>query len=42
MPFSATERPFENIAGKGGNAGNQHFLLFPQSFIPYERQVGVI
>ena len=25
---------FENIAGKGENAGNQHFLLFPQCFLP--------
>ena len=22
----------ENIVGKGGNAGYQHFLLFPQCF----------
>ena len=22
--------PFENIVGKGENAGNQHFLFFPQ------------
>ena len=22
----------ENIVGKGANAGNQHFLLFPQCF----------
>ena len=22
-------KPFENIMGKGENAGNQHFLLFP-------------
>ena len=22
----------ENIEGKGENAGNQHFLLFPQCF----------
>ena len=22
----------ENIVGKGGNAGDQHFLLFPQYF----------
>ena len=27
-------RPFENIVGKGENAGNQHFLLFPQSLLP--------
>ena len=26
------EEGFENIAGKGENAGNQHFLLFPQCF----------
>ena len=23
------KKPFENIMGKGENAGNQHFLLFP-------------
>ena len=23
----------ENIVGKGENAGNQHFLLFPQCFL---------
>ena len=28
---------FENILGKGGNAGNQHFLLFPQCFLPYQK-----
>ena len=26
-------KPFENIVGKGENAGNQHFLLFPQCFL---------
>ena len=25
-------RKVENIEGKGKNAGNQHFLLFPQCF----------
>ena len=25
---------FENIVGKGENAGNQHFLLFLQCFLP--------
>ena len=29
------KRPFENIVGKGENTGNQHFLLFPQCFLPY-------
>ena len=24
----------ENTVGKGGNAGYQHFLLFPQCFLP--------
>ena len=23
--------------GKGENYGNQHFLLFPQCFLPYQR-----
>ena len=27
------EKGFENIVGKGENAGNQHFLLFPQCFL---------
>ena len=25
----------ENIVEKGENAGNQHFLLFPQCFLPF-------
>ena len=29
--------PFENIVGKVENAGNQHFLLFPQCFLPFQR-----
>ena len=29
---------FENIVGKGENAGNQHFLLFPNCLLPYQRQ----
>ena len=28
------KKPFEKIVGKGENVGNQHFLLFPQSFLP--------
>ena len=27
----------ENIEGKGENAGNQHFLLFPQYFLPLSK-----
>ena len=26
---------FENIAGKGENAGHHYFLLFPQCLLPY-------
>ena len=32
------EKTFENVVGKGENAGNQHFLLFPHCFLPYHRQ----
>ena len=28
-------RSFENIVGKGENAGNKHFLFFPQCFLPF-------
>ena len=27
----------ENIVEKGEDADNQHFLLFPQWFLPYQR-----
>ena len=33
-PFDASgKEAFENIVGKEENAGNQHFLLFPQCFL---------
>ena len=28
----------ENIVGTGENAGCQHFLLFPQCFLPFQKQ----
>ena len=28
----------ENIVEKGENAGDQHFLLYPQYFLPYYRE----
>ena len=31
------KKPFENIVGKGENAGNQHFLLFPV-FYPSQKK----
>ena len=39
--FSTTlkYRAFENIVGKGENAGNQHFLLFPQCFLPFPKKI---
>ena len=33
------EKAFENIEGKGENADNQHFLSFPQCFLPYQREI---
>ena len=32
------KEPFENIVVKEENAGNQHFLLFPQCFLFYPEQ----
>ena len=36
MPLG--NKAFENIVGKGENAGYQHFLLFSQCFLLYQRQ----
>ena len=33
------KKSFENIVGKGENAGYQHFLLFPQCFLPFPQQI---
>ena len=30
--------PFENIVGKGENAGKQHFLLSPQCLLPIKEK----
>ena len=32
---SLKKKALENIVGKGENAGNQHFLLFPHCFLTY-------
>ena len=32
---------FENIVRKGENAGNQHFLLFPQCFLNFSKQISI-
>ena len=34
-------KPFENIVGKGENAGNHDFLLFPQYFLPFPKQITI-
>ena len=31
------KEPFENNVGKGENAGNQHFPLLPQCFLPFPK-----
>ena len=31
LSFNDADRGLENIVEQGENAGNQHFLLFPQS-----------
>ena len=33
------KKPLENVVGKAENAGKQHFLLFPQCFIPFTKQI---
>ena len=35
------KKPFENNVGKGENAGNQHFLLFPHCFLPIPKRMSV-
>ena len=35
------KKPFENIVGKGENAGKQHFLLFPQCFLPFPKDISL-
>ena len=31
------KKHFKNTVGKGENAGNQHFLLFLQCFLPFPK-----
>ena len=37
--MTLSKKPFENIVGKGENAGIQHFLLFPQCFRPFPKHI---
>ena len=36
------KKPFENNVGKGENACNQNFLLFPQCFLPIPKRISVV
>ena len=36
------KKPFENIVGKGENAVYQHFLHFPQCFLPFPEQILIV
>ena len=35
------KKPFENIVGKGENAGNQHFLIFTKCFLSVPKQIPI-
>ena len=35
------KKAFENIVGKGENAGNQHLLLFPQCFLLFPTRISM-
>ena len=37
--LSLRKKTFENIVEKEEHAGNQHFLLFPQFFLPFLWQI---
>ena len=43
IPFTQPGREafFENFVRKGENVGNQHFLLFPQCFLPFPKQISI-
>ena len=36
------KKAFENIEGKEENAGNQHFLLYPQCFLPFPKRISFL
>ena len=39
--FYLYKKRFESIVGKGENAGNQHFVRFPQCFLPILKQISI-
>ena len=36
------DKAFEDIVGKGKNAGNLHFVLFSQCFLPSHRHIIIL
>ena len=40
--MAVQKKAFENIVGKGENAGDQHFLLFPQCFSLSEMEIVIL
>ena len=41
LVMTLKKKAFENIVRKGENAGNQHFLLFAQCFLPFAKQISI-
>ena len=39
--MTLNDKAFENIVGRGEKAGSQHFLLSPQIFLPFSKQVKI-
>ena len=39
--YDCYKKPFKNTVEKGENAGDQHFLLFPQCFLPMSKRISV-
>ena len=40
--YDPVKEAFRKMVRKGENAGNQHFLLFPQCFLPFTKQISYI
>ena len=36
------KKDLEHIVGKGENAGNQHFLLFPEFFLLFPNRISAV
>ena len=36
------KKPFQNLVGKGENAGNHNFLYLPQCFLPFNQNISML